>query len=94
MLQGVRRTVLEILNIEGHDNDHFDRKRRRWEKELPEALGKIPPSPKVDRGEFDRIENQKRSLVSDFAKLTLENKELSRQLLPEPNRTRSIWPHA
>lgn len=80
MLQGVRRTVLEVLNIEGHDNDHFDRKRRRWEKELSEALGRMSPSPKVERGEVDRIENENRALASEVAKLTSVNKELGRQL--------------
>lgn len=40
MLQGVRETVLEALNIEENDNYTFDRKRKRWEADLPTRLTK------------------------------------------------------
>lgn len=80
MLQGVRQTVVEVLGIEGHDNHIFDRKRKRWESDLPNALSKLAVSPKVARGDYDRIETENRSLQSQLTTIKADKSLIERKL--------------
>ncbi|MQB22575.1 TIR domain-containing protein [Agrobacterium tumefaciens] len=80
LLQGVRRTVLEALGIQGNDNFVFDRKRKRWEADLTGALEKLAAAPKVLKATYDAAEATGQALRKSLDVQIEENKKLQHKL--------------
>jgi CheY-like chemotaxis protein len=80
MLQGVRETVIEALEIGGNGNHTFDRKRKRWDIELPTALSKLAQTRLVNRAELTETLAEKELLESKYASLEKEIGKIRHEL--------------
>ncbi len=61
---------MQTLGIQGRSNHGFERKRKAWETDLAEALGKLEPSPKVPRQTLLRSEQQIAHLENEITKVS------------------------
>ncbi|MGO7175364.1 response regulator [Rhizobium ruizarguesonis] len=79
-LESIRATVLETLGVVGRSNHGFERKRKAWETNLAQALGKLDLSPKVARHLLLDAEQKIAGLDKDIAAVSRENSVLSEKL--------------
>lgn len=82
-LQQVRETVLNTLGIPGKDNSTFDRRRRRWEIDLPKVLEGLAPSTKAPRSDLDTAQKRVGELEAEVADLANKNAALRTRIKAE-----------